>query len=427
MKTYALLLGFITIAQSVFIDAASISDVIDKPGIYKYRATVISQPTDPNDAIITIASSNVVFDMDGYLLTQHPLVTTTGLTGILIKENLTNIAIRNGRIDNVTGCGIKVSDGCKKIKVADMVISNCDSGGILLDGQESGTGVDSFLMQSSILLSCTGFNGSPAFGFKAAHSSAIGAYDCFFNDNDAVTTSSGYGVWLDSCACAQFIRCCSTDNGGDWLGVGFAASKSINLCFQNCLALHNVAGSPASDSLAAGFYFDDCKKVVCLSCKCIETVNQAGQSVGFFTQTGTANLFQNCISEANAGGSLAAGFHFNGENSSVIIKGKAIANEATSGAGYGIYLEGLLNDKCHISKNSIIGNNGSTISRGIEDERNPSTSNIVRNSAFNNGTNYVVNYPTGITLPTLDGSLTDSLIGLPSLTAGELDNINVNP
>ena len=95
--------------------------------------------------------------------------------------------------------------------------------------------------------------------------------------------------------------------------------------------------------------------------------------------------------------------------------------------GYGIYLEGLLNDKCHVSKNSIVGNNGSTTSRGIEDERNPSTNNIVRNSAFNNGTNYVVNYPTGITLPTLDGSLTDSLVGLPSLTAGELDNIDVNP
>ncbi len=427
MKSYALLLGFITITHIVLIDAASISDVIDKPGIYKYRATVIAQPTDPNDAIITIASSNVVFDMDGYLLMQHPLVTTTGLTGILVKENLTNIAIRNGRVDNVTGYGIKISDGCKKIKVSDMVISNCDEGGILLDGKQSGTGVDSFLMESSIILSCTGFNGSPAFGFKAVHSMAIGVYDCFFNDNDAVTTSSGYGAYLDSCACAQFIRCCSTDNGGDWLGAGFAASKSINLCFQNCLVLHNLARNSSADSLAAGFYFDECKKVVCLGGKCIETVNENGKSVGFFTQTGTANLFQNCIAEASIGGSLAAGFHFNRENASVIIGGKVIGNEATSGAGYGIYLEGSSNDKCHISKNSIIGNKGSTISRGIEDERNPSTSNIVRNSAFNNGTNYVVNYSTGITLPTLDGSLTDSLIGLPSLTAGELDNIDVNP
>lgn len=421
-------LGFFLIAFAYnVVQAASISDVIDKPGIYKYRATVIAQPTEPNDAIITIASSNVVFDMDGYLLMQHPLVTTTGVTGILIKEGLTNVAIRNGRIDNLTGCGIKVSDGCHKIKVDNMIVSNCDSGGILLDGLASGTGIDSFLMKDSILISSTGFDGNPAFGLKATNAMALGIYDCFFNDNDAVTTSSGYGVWLDSCACAQFIRCVFTDNGGDAFGVGCYISKSMNVCLQNCLALHNIARS--ADSVAAGYYFDECKKVVCLSCKCIETVNQVGESVGFFTQTGTANLFQNCISEANDGGSLAAGFHLKGETESSIINCKTIDNEAVdvSGAGYGIYLEGSLNDKCHISKNNIIGNKGGATSRGIEDERNPSTSNVVRNSAFNNGTNYIVNYPTGITLPTLDGSLTDSLIGLPSLSAGELDNININP
>jgi len=423
-KTIGILfsLFFVNIVQS-----ATVTDVIDKPGIYKYRTTVIAQPTDPNDSVITIASSNVVLDLDGYLLMQHPLVTTTGFSGIVINEGLSNIAIRNGRIDNFTGNGIKVSDGCHKIKVENMVISNCDAGGILIDGLASGTGVDSFLMNDTLLLSSTGFNDKPAYGLKAENATAIGIYDCFFNDNDTVTTSSGFGVYMNSCACIQFIRCVFTDNGGTDFGIGCYISNSMNICLQGCLALHNIAR--ATNSVAAGYYFDNCKKAVCLSCKCIETVNSVGESVGFFSKSGTANLFQNCISEANDGGSIGAGFHLNGETDTVIINSRSIDNEGvdTSGAGYGIYLEGAFNDKCHLSKNNLIGNKGGTKSRGIEDERNPSTSNVVRNSAFNNGTNFVINYPAGITLPTIEGSLSNNLIGLPTLTAGELENIDINP
>jgi Right handed beta helix region len=423
-KLILLLANFCSLAQ-----AASISDTIDTPGIYKYRATVIADPTDSNDAVITIATSDVVFDLDGYLLTQNPLNGTPGLTGVLIKEGLSNIAIRNGRIDNVTGYGIKISDGCHKIKIDNMVISNCDQGGILLDGIASGTGVDSFLMHDSVVVSCTGANGSPAFGIKVDHASAIGIYDSFFNDSDAMTTSSGYGVWLESCSCAQFIRCVTTNNGGNDLGLGFAAINSINLCFQDCLALHNIAHGSATDSLGAGFYFDNCSKSVCLSCKCIETLNEKGQAVGFFAQSGIADLFEDCIAEANSGGSLAAGFYFAGEDSSAVIKSRSMSNEATAGSsiGYGIYLQGNQNNKCYIRENEIVGNTGVSSSYGIKEERNPSVSNITRNSAFNNGTNFAIDYPNGIILPVLDGSLSNSLVGLPSHTPGELDNIDIDP
>ena len=107
---------------------------ITKPATYNYRVAIPANPTDPNDTIISIATSHVVLDLEGGCISQDTSNTVSGLTGIVVEPNLTDIEIRNGNIADLTGYGIRVKDGCTNVRIKNMQVSGCKQGGILFDG-----------------------------------------------------------------------------------------------------------------------------------------------------------------------------------------------------------------------------------------------------------------------------------------------------
>jgi hypothetical protein len=408
--------------------ATSITDIVNKSGTYNYRVAIPASPTDADDAIITISSNHVVLDLEGGCLSQETNNKVPGLNGIIVNPGLTDIEIKNGNIAGLTGCGLVVKDGCTNVRITDMHISGCFKGGISVEGNIiTGTGVAGLLIDKSLITGCTGVNGSAAFGVKLVNTSEALINDCFLLHNDAGLTSSGYGLQVVGCSYIKCFDCYMDANGGYNFAAGVSVSLSTSCLFSNCIAASNVARSSDSSSFAAGFYLNTCNKVTLDHCRSSSNKNIAGKGVGFYSQFGTRNVMQYCESEGNSGATGACGFELHSSSRANLIHSESTLNETIStGTAFGILLSAD-NDNCDIHDNYIAYTKGANYSFGIYDEKAESTSLVIRNNAFNNGINYVVNYPSGITLPRVVGSLSNSGVGLPSGTGGLLDNIDINP
>ena len=122
---------------------------------------------------------------------------------------------------------------------------------------------------------------------------------------------------------------------------------------------------------------------------------------------------------------MVAGYALINEAKSSIIRCFSRNNETTvTGTSFGILLTGTC-DQCQVRENNLINNLGLSATFGIKDERIPSTSAVIKNYSFNNGTNFSITYTNGITLPIISGSLSANPPGLPSDAGGVLDNTSV--
>ncbi|MBI2774409.1 hypothetical protein HYX58_00155 [Candidatus Dependentiae bacterium] len=104
--------------------------LINQPGKYKLGDSIISVPNITGDTIITISSSNVLFDFGGYTLSQGNSV--GNCTGIIINPNLSDIIIQNGCLQNITGTGILINQGCSKIKINNIAFKSIGFEGLAL-------------------------------------------------------------------------------------------------------------------------------------------------------------------------------------------------------------------------------------------------------------------------------------------------------
>jgi len=420
-------LFFIFFFIQSYLSADSISEVISKRGIYKHRADIMAEPEDGNDAILKITTDHVFLDLQGYCLTQQPGNVTPGLVGIEIGPNVEDIVIKNGTILQLTGPGIRICDGAKAIRLENFVIDGCHAGGILVEGLTTGTGVEKISIENCIIFSCTGANGGPAQGISINSTNNFRIKGCSCLENDAQMTSSGFGCVIESSKIGKIVNCTMQNIGGDFLAAGCYISSSSSIFIDNCFAMHTTGRSFLAGSFAAGFYVQNSDNIIVTKCQSLENISLEQSSYGFNFTEGTGNILRECIAESNCGSSLAAGIQFAAEKGSIIESCLSSLNKTSdSGTAYGIYLAGTANDHCYIAENKAIGNRGVFSSRGIEDSRALSSSFFHKNRAFDNGTNYVVNYPAGITLPLVTGSLTSSVPGLPVLQAGELENIDIN-
>lgn len=80
---------------------------ITTPGIYQLSSDIIFNPTTSGTAAITINTSNVTLDLQGFSLIQNN--STSETIGIECKFNTSDITIRNGAIVGVTGSGVSNS------------------------------------------------------------------------------------------------------------------------------------------------------------------------------------------------------------------------------------------------------------------------------------------------------------------------------
>lgn len=369
--------------------------LIDQPGFYTYGGDVFFDPQDPNDNGVLITASNVTLDLQDHTISQTVSNTIPGLDAIFISPNLTNIKIRNGTITNVTGRGIYVGDGCSGVYIENLILTSCQATGVLFDGSQTGSGIINGKIKKSIITSCTGVNGNPAYGLRMIETSNIIIYDSIFNSNDALITSSGYGVILESCSNCEFDSCKFNANGGNQLGIGAALINSDDCTFANCVAIENISHSAVSSSTACGFLFDSSRATACSLCKSVDNSNVNATGIGFMTLNGSGNSFVNCVAENNSG-LFAAGFLFTGtEASDALLNSESVANIGSfiGGISYGVLINGP--QGCAIADNVFSANIGAQ-GYGLVDTTTDTNNYIASNLSYaNTTTGYSVFRTTG--------------------------------
>lgn len=404
---------------------ADFSANITTAGEYFLSSDYIFDPSSQTTSAFVIDADNVTFNLNGNLIIQTNQV--PNVDAIVINPNRSNVVIKNGTIKNFSGSGIRVKDGTSSVTIAHTAITNCSASGIFLDGNTSGTGIKNSLIYNCIISSCTGASNNPAYGLRIVNGKTITIEDTLIVGCDAASTSSGYGIRIESSNGVECNRCKSVLNGGFKESAGFNLLLSDDCSFKECVATQNVGRDSSSSATTSGFLLDQCNKTLILKSQSIANNSLSSGVIGFCARSGSRNIFEDCFSQVNTGSSYAAGFELSAETKSNIIKATSRCNKTlTSGIGAGIVLSSACSN-CYLKDNALINNSGITTSYGIIDYRSPSTSLVVNNYAFNNGTNFSVTYATGVLLPVVSGSLSQALPGLPTQTSGVLDNLSLTP
>lgn len=412
-----------------------IPHVIDKPGQYYLTGPLIYSPKNPGDIIISIEANDVVLDLASYTISADP-TEFLDVTCINIADNKHNIHILNGRLNQVTGVGINISPNCSSIYISDVIIRNCNLGGILAnlarnifldnvniancngDGTSAGTGeaVGMLLIDVTFLSAnnCT-FNSCTSAlhdgtGVKLV-SNVLFCNDCNFKNCTACHngTSDGahnaYGFRLENTRTCTFKDCTATDNGlanGNLNSYGFVFANGHNNMCYNCLATSNKITQ--TNGATYGFYLTGATNHYFENC---EARNQdaseaaSGSAYGFYASAGTGNTFYKCKSHGNCAGyivlsrggpssnPIAAGFAIeNDETRSSIEACDASANNGNAGEAYGIKLGQVSGDNptfCFINNNRLMNNFGPIAQYGLKDFSPNSLNLITRNQAFAQG------------------------------------------
>lgn len=414
-KITFLLLGVSSIAADTY--------VIDTPGLYTFGGDMPYEPTGPDDTAILIACSNVIIDLMNYSIFQDVNL-DPGLTAIALADNVNNITIRNGFINEISGVGIAVGDGCTNVTIQGMVIGGCNDAGISFDGTSSG--ITGALIERCNVNTSTGVSGSPAHGLRMVNSTTITVLDSSFSYNDAGTDSVGYGVYMDHCYNCIFSNVLFSNNGGLG-GYGVYGSIVQDCEFLSCIARNTISRDLSGTYTAAGFYIEQGEDVVFDNTRSLEAQSSSGEAYGYLMRNGALNIFKGSFAGINTGAVGAAGFRFEEELSLAMLNNNVSQSNITTSTGFafGIIFDDNC-DKCQVVGNQIFDNFGVEGTVGVADTRNPSTTVFFKNYAFNNGTNFSVTYPVGVTFPVVEGDLNGTL-GLPTTPYCELNNISVNP
>lgn len=422
---YASFAIFLSIISTNTILHADSSANITSEGEYFLSSDHIFDPSNQTSSAFVIDADNVTFNLNGYFIIQTNQKPT--VDAIIVNPNRSNVIIKNGTIKNFSGSGIRVKDGNSSITIANTALTNCKTSGIFFDGNTSGTGIKNSLIYNCTITSCTGASGNPAYGLRIVNGNNITVEDTLIVGCDAASTSSGYGVRIESSTGCECSRCKSTLNGGFKESAGFSLLLSNDCLLKECISTQNSGRDTSVSSTSCGFLLDQCNKTLVFKSQSIANNSLSSGTIGFCARSGSRNIFEDCFSQVNTGSSYAAGFELSAETKSYIVKSTSRGNKTiTSGIGAGIVLSNACSN-CYLKDNALINNSGIAASYGIIDYRSPSTSLIVNNYAFNNGTNFSVTYATGILLPLVSGSLSQPLPGMPTQVGGILDNLSLTP
>lgn len=400
------------------------TELFDKPGVYIVGSDLAYDPTQTDDAIIMITGSNITLDLNLHNLYQMEGNTQPGLNAIVVASSANNVTIKNGSLGGVTGVGLYISDGCSNIYLQDLTVQDCDVTGILYNGQV--TGISSCTMKRCSINSCKGSGGSPAYGLRMIKGNKILLEDNFFGQNDALTTSSGYGVSIEYSQGIEIAGAKVAGTGGNDLAVGVYMYQSNNILLSNVLVFGSNTHSMNPTALSYGFLSESCSLTWKYKCEAITNSCSSGGAIGFASHNGSKNLVESSFAQTNLGYSYGAGIELINESKSYITNCRSRGNKSlATGNGYGIRLTSGC-DRCYIEENTLINNSGAIASYGLIDETIPSTCAIVGNYAFNNGINYSVTYTGGVVLPEIDGSLSGPP-GMPTTAFSNLDNVSIMP
>lgn len=387
-----------------YLNAQSICNVLNSPGLTLIEQDTVADPDITNDSMYCIEASDVILDLGGFTISQDPADPMPGFTGITVSPGLSNIIIRSGTIQGMTGSGIVIGEGCTNVTIEDITILECNASGIILNGNLGNTIKDGSI-SNCYVYSCTGVASNPTYGLRLIYCDNIVVQDSTFNRNDASTVNNGYGISAEWCTTCRFTDCEASANGGNAIGVGINIYNSEWSTLENCKTINNISRSSGS-AQAVGFLIDTSNHTTINQCLSKHNNNAVAQAYGFHATNGSDNILESCQANQNTGGTKAAGFLFdsNEAQSSLLNCLSILNNGGASGDGYGILLDTA--QHCDILFNNVSNNTGST-GVGLEDTVINTTNLIAGTIAFNNTTtNYQVTRTSG-TFPVVTASLGD--------------------
>ena len=299
-------------------------------GRYYIAGDLKIDATSNDSTIIKVTASNVMLNLNTAMIYQNISDAATGLIGVEVAANLSNVVIRNGTINgNTTNMvnGIKVNSGANNIVIENVNVLGCYTAGTEVSGL--------------LLNTC----------------SDVQVRDSEFNLNKSAATYAVNGIKLIDC------------------------TKCI---LENCTAVGNYGAGGASGATVYGIRLESssggCKYNRIVNCQATNNYTSGtdtnSNTIGFYANNGQSNIFDNCTSLGNQGTATAisaygAGFKFDGTekyssimNSAIIGNGCAVAN--TSGVAYGIWIPSTVT-YCEIRNNRILGNSANLTAYGIYD------------------------------------------------------------
>jgi hypothetical protein len=431
MMKYCLIL-FLVIEFSLYAPQLTIITA----GAYTFETNINFSPSISDSAII-INASNVLLDLSGRALVQGNLI--AGVNGIIVNPNLSNVTIKNGSIQNFTGKGISIGQGCSQIIIDSILTFSCDTRAIEFIGTSTSNQIVDSQIKNCQLISClqgsTGDfvltlsqcarvkvldssinnNGTKNFSISAVHMES--SNNCIF-ENVSVFGNSGStikGFELIAPTQCAFNKCFVRNNSATGTNQNFSAfdlsgsSNTFNI-FTNCIAEQNTSlGVDFGFSLTANCQNNFFKNCFVLS-------NTGGTMIGFHLTGGTANnlknIFIDCIASQNlATANNSTGFLINGSNFGSLIRCIASDNISNKAIAAGLSFESLGGNNWEVNDCKFHRNNGNIDANSFGINR---LVPIINNSlffctvAFHNG------LPTSAAIPPL--VVANQLNGTPSTT-----------
>lgn len=370
---------------------------INQPGVYKVGGAtgILSYaPMSPNDTIIDVSASNVVVDLDGRIIAQASGNFVSGLNGITVAPNNTNVTIRNGTIQNLTGIGISVGAGCSLIRIESIVTYSCDTRALSCTGLpnnqiniiditdwRSFSGGQSLTADAVMSFSeCAGLvineavlvgNGNSNIanfsalrlynvsskarlknvriarnqangtlrGFDLTGVTNMQLLDCTVRDGTAGTNGARIDFDLqNSCSALCLLDCVAytSATGSSNQTIGFRVQNgNSSVILENCMALNLN-----SISSTYGFY-SLCNNVDFIDCTAKDCVVGTGNSTGFYLFQVSNNSLTNCMVKGYLSTASAYGFYYNGCSNCFTQKCVAANNQGLNDSQtFGFYITG---------------------------------------------------------------------------------------
>lgn len=385
--------------------------VINSPGTYKLNNDIIYTPTAHNDAAILISSNDVLLDMQGYHISQST-ITYTGLDAIVVSPNVSAITIVNGTIQNITGRGIVVNQGCSRIVIDHLFTSSCDRRGIEIAG-EAANPVSIFDIKNiNISGCCRGPYGD--YPLYIRHASNVRITDCRISQN-GISSHDISGIRIENCTTSRFedirvntsvggtvikgfdlsnvgdsffLTCVSRNNNpsntnGSAVGFDFQTTCTDNF-LVNCFAFASTATT--TNTTCAGFKLGaGCDNNVITNCKATQNTAH-GACYGFSSVSNSGNSFIDCLAINNKSlNGIARGYCINGCTNNIHIRCIAHGNNSTNSIGIGMDYDGCT--ECFNQESFLTKNQGSSNANSFGMRlQNDSNSGFVKNIAMRNGT-----------------------------------------
>ncbi len=412
--------------------------IISTPGSYALSEDIPSNAA--SGQAISITSSNVILDLSGRSITFAG-GTGTGINGITVAANLSNITIRNGIISGMNGSGVLINSGCLNINLEQLDINGCTTAGVNFAGTAT-TPLSGCSLTECHIRQCNGGT-NPTYGVKLTYCNFLTATNCSFNSNTATTAAQNcYGFYAIASQGSILTQCDARGNSATALAAGFYLDTGCSgTIFQQCTAHLNTSTATTNAgkafgfyeqttnnnrfelcksfnnsayAFAAGFYGKNCSFNYWLNCSSYNNVitGTTGTAGGFGFICDTApcegNIFDQCIAFSNKGStdsaSFGCGFLLDNSTNSTIKGCTSQGNDGQTGTGVGIYIKSGCS-RCCVQNNSIIANSSNTLAKayGYWDASTPSTTLMTGNVAFANrdttilptNQNYVTIYTNG--------------------------------